>query len=114
MVVQENKRKILSPWRTFGEENLKATKENLNWPGTEPFFVPDEVRAHMDEIIRKDRLMKKNGMPFMKSTKKHIPELAKEWETGTIKPFQWNTWILKNFGALMTNQQQQELLPGKC
>jgi transketolase len=33
----------------LGEEEVAATKRNLDWPAGEPFFVPDEVRAHMGE-----------------------------------------------------------------
>jgi len=64
----------------LGEENLKATKENLNWPGTEPFFVPDEVRAHMDEIIRKGQAYEEEWNALYEEYKKAYPELAKEWE----------------------------------
>ncbi len=32
----------------LGDEEIARTKENLGWPYDEPFFVPDEVREHMD------------------------------------------------------------------
>ena len=34
----------------LGADNLQATKENLGW-SAEPFTVPAEVTAHMDEVI---------------------------------------------------------------
>ena len=30
----------------LGDENVLALKENIGWPSTEPFFVPDEVYAN--------------------------------------------------------------------
>ncbi len=34
-----------------GAENLIATKENLGFPVDKEFYVPEEVTAHMNEII---------------------------------------------------------------
>jgi transketolase len=30
----------------LGDEEIRLTKENLGWPSTEPFFVPEEALAH--------------------------------------------------------------------
>lgn len=35
----------------LGAENVAAMKENLGWPSQEPFYVPDEVYQHYNEII---------------------------------------------------------------
>ncbi len=34
----------------LGEENIKAMRENLNWPCEEAFVVPEEVRAHYSAL----------------------------------------------------------------
>lgn len=34
----------------LGEDNIKALRENLNWPSSEPFFVPEEVYRRYSEI----------------------------------------------------------------
>lgn len=34
----------------LGEENVTALKENLQWPTTESFYVPDEVYSHFKAI----------------------------------------------------------------
>jgi transketolase len=34
----------------LGEEEVRKTKQNLGWPTTDTFFVPDEALAHMREI----------------------------------------------------------------
>jgi transketolase len=36
----------------LGEEELKATKEYLNWPLEPRFLVPDDVRAYWAEVVR--------------------------------------------------------------
>ncbi|AHG89069.1 transketolase [Gemmatirosa kalamazoonensis] len=35
----------------LGEEEVKLTKQNLGWPSTEPFFVPDEALAEWRKAI---------------------------------------------------------------
>lgn len=37
----------------LGAEEIVRTKENLGWPSTEPFFVPDEVRAEMGSAVER-------------------------------------------------------------
>lgn len=69
----------------LGEDNLKATKENLNWPGVEPFFVPDEVRTHMEEIVKKGQAYEEEWNALYEDYKKTYPELAKEWEAWNSK-----------------------------
>ena len=34
----------------LGDENVLALKENIGWPSTEPFFVPDEVYANYEAL----------------------------------------------------------------
>ena len=40
----------------LGVEEVERTKEALGWPYDEPFFVPDEVREHMDARDRGEQL----------------------------------------------------------
>ena len=39
----------------LGEENVKILRENLDWPLSEAFAVPDEVYAHYQEIAENGR-----------------------------------------------------------
>jgi len=34
----------------LGEEEVKLTKKNLNWLWDEPFYIPDEVLKHFEEV----------------------------------------------------------------
>ena len=36
----------------LGEENVEAMKDYLEWPSKEPFYVPDEVYAHYQELAQ--------------------------------------------------------------
>lgn len=63
----------------LGEENLKATKEFLNW-NYEPFTVPDEVKEAMEQF-RKEAGEKENKWnDLFAGYRNAYPELAKEWD----------------------------------
>ena len=47
----------------LGAEEVEATKRNLGWPTTEPFFVPDEAREDLGRCVARGE------------------EFATEWET---------------------------------
>jgi len=64
----------------LGEENLACTKKQLGWEYDEPFFVPEEVRAHMETIIAKGQKAEEEWNALWESYAKEYPELAKEWE----------------------------------
>jgi len=38
----------------LGEENVRAAKETLGWPHEPPFYVPDDVLAHMRKAAEQD------------------------------------------------------------
>ena len=61
----------------LGDDNIVATKENLGWEYKEPFYVPDEVKAYMEEL-KKDCAAKEDewNRMFAEYAKKY-PELAK-------------------------------------
>ncbi len=63
----------------LGAEKLAKLKENLGVPADE-FYVPDEVRAHMSEVVSD---LNKNEDEWNKKYADYAakyPELAKEWE----------------------------------
>ena len=64
----------------LGEENLKATKEYLGWSYEEEFYVPEEVREHLEAIKNKGIEAEKEWQKKWEAYKKEYPELAKEWE----------------------------------
>ncbi len=64
----------------LGEENILAMKENLNWPSTEPFFVPEEVYANYKAIAdaNADYEIKWNKL-FAEYCNK-FPEMKQAWD----------------------------------
>jgi transketolase len=64
----------------LGADNITKTKEFLGWNYGEEFHVPQEVRAHMDEIKACGAKSESEWNELFESYKKEYPELAKEWE----------------------------------
>ncbi len=64
----------------LGDDNIAATKENLDWPLTEPFGVPSDVYTHMDTLIQKGVDAQAAWQADYDKYKAANPELAKELE----------------------------------
>lgn len=60
----------------LGEEEVARTKENLGWPGTEPFFVPDEVLDHMRGAVERGREQQREWEERWGTYADEHPELA--------------------------------------
>ena len=63
----------------LGEEEIVATKEQLGWPYTEPFTIPDEVAAAFDQRERGAEARRDWDRRFAAYRDEH-PELADELE----------------------------------
>ncbi|MEX1351027.1 MAG: transketolase, partial [Desulfobacterales bacterium] len=85
----------------LGEDEIRLTKENLGWPATEKFFVPDKAlkvfRKSVDKGKKAEAAWQKKYLTYAKKQ----PELAKQWEDGiTGKPSQrWDAGIPNFKGA---------------
>jgi transketolase len=64
----------------LGEENIKCTKEYLNWESDEPFYVPQEVISFTKEAIRKGKEQEDKWNKLFEEYKRKYPELAEQWE----------------------------------
>jgi len=64
----------------LGEENIRQMKEYLGWPSEEPFYVPPEVREHMNTLIEKGKKAEHEWNALWEAYSKEYPELAREWE----------------------------------
>jgi transketolase len=66
----------------LGEDEIRLTKENLGWPSTEKFFVPDKAlkvfRKSVDKGKKAEAAWQKKVLAYAKKQ----PELAKQWEDG--------------------------------
>ncbi len=64
----------------LGEEEIKLAKQNLGWEHTDAFFVPDEVKAHMAEVIAAGEKAEAEWNTLFEAYSGKYPELAKEYE----------------------------------
>jgi transketolase len=63
----------------LGEENLKLTKDTLNW-NYEPFTVPEEVKMYTKEFKARAQKEEDKWNNMFDKYKKEYPQLAKEWD----------------------------------
>lgn len=72
--------KASSHGEPLGEDNIKATKVNLGCESDEPFYVPEEVRKHM-EVLKLEGFEKEMAWEkLFEAYKKEFPLLAGEWD----------------------------------
>ena len=62
----------------LGEEEVKLTKQNLNWPATPSFYIPKEAEAHFHRAIEKGKQLEDQWNQQFEAYKKKYPDLALE------------------------------------
>jgi transketolase len=75
----------------LGAEELKLTKQNLNWPAEPAFYLPHEAVSHFREALEKGAQLERGWQETFTSYKKMHPELAARWRqwTGGGLPESW-------------------------
>lgn len=64
----------------LGVDNVVALKENLGWPSTEPFFVPDEVYANYKAISAEKAKDEEAWNKMFAEYCAKYPEMKKAWD----------------------------------
>ena len=64
----------------LGNDEIAAAKKALGFDYAESFSVPDEVKAHMKEIIDRGANKEENWNALFAEYANENPELAKEWD----------------------------------
>lgn len=64
----------------LGDENIVAMKENLGWPSTEPFYVPDEVYAHYEELSKKGAAAEEAWNALFADYAAKYPDMKAKWD----------------------------------
>ena len=64
----------------LGVEEIKLAKQALGWKYKKEFFVPGEVKTHMEGIMAEGEKAEKTWKKLLKEYSKEYPELAKEWK----------------------------------
>ncbi len=64
----------------LGEEEILKTKKNLNWNYEQEFYVPEEVKKHMEQIQKQLEQKEEQWNKLFDEYKKQYPELAKQYQ----------------------------------
>lgn len=67
----------------LGAEELKLTKQNLNWPAEPAFYLPKEAVNHFREALEKGAQLDRNWQEAFTLYQKAHPDLAARWRQWT-------------------------------
>ncbi|MGB5617584.1 MAG: transketolase [Desulfobacterales bacterium] len=67
----------------LGAEELKLTKQNLNWPAEPAFYLPEEAVSHFHEALEKGAQLDRNWQEALAAYQTAHPELAARWRQWT-------------------------------
>jgi transketolase len=67
----------------LGPDEVKAAKENLDWPIDPPFYIPGEALEHFREAIDRGRVDQAKWQKNFDAYQKEFPELAQEFLQAT-------------------------------
>lgn len=76
----EKQGKAAAHGEPLGKENIIAAKKNLKWDYKEEFFVPEEVKANMNSLIKELSCEEEKWNKMFEEYKAKYPEMAKEWD----------------------------------
>jgi transketolase len=79
----------------LGEEEVKLTKENLDWPVEPPFYVPDQARAHFRRAVDRGQQAEEKWDALFSLYTRAFPNLAEEFQrilSGDL-PVDWDVDI---------------------
>ena len=80
-----------------GEDAVKETKRNLDWPENKQFFIPKEALAHFRKAVKDGAAREKDWNALVKAYEKQFPDLGKTLkETRSNElPSGWETALPK-------------------
>ncbi len=81
----------------LGQAELEGAKKFYNWPSLEPFFVPEEVRAHFVGVVERGRQTEADWQNLYRTWREANPSLTAEWERIEARrlPDSWDADIPK-------------------
>ncbi|MFQ5410521.1 MAG: transketolase, partial [Anaerolineales bacterium] len=85
----------------LGEAEIMAAKEAAGWPVDTPFYVPDDVRAHMGEALERGRAVDIAWQHRVHKWWHENPEQAQAFDLDTRGEFpaDWDTGLADLFSA---------------
>lgn len=79
----------------LGEEEVRLTKENLNWDPDRKFYIPDEVLNHFRQAKQEGAKAHENWKDIYQTYTKKYTDEAKAFDAAT------NRWLPENFEELL-------------
>jgi transketolase len=73
----------------LGEDEVKATKQNLGWPLEPAFYIPDEALQHFREAVTRGRELEDDWNRKLDAYRQAFPDLARDWDlyrSGELPP----------------------------
>ncbi|MFC1949372.1 transketolase [Chloroflexota bacterium] len=64
----------------LGEEEVRLTKENLQWPYSEPFMIPEDVLAHFRQAVGQGKKQQQEWQTRLDDYRKAYPDEARQLE----------------------------------
>lgn len=64
----------------LGEDEIKATKKAYGWPEDKSFYIPEEVKIHMEEAIKKGEKIENEWNSMFDEYKQNHPDLYNSLE----------------------------------
>jgi transketolase len=65
----------------LGEKETALTKQNLGWPSTPAFLIPEEALRHFRSALENGRHLEQRWRQMWRDYADKFPDLAREWET---------------------------------
>lgn len=63
----------------LGADEIRLTKEQLEWPLDPPFFIPDQAQEHFRQALTRGERQEKEWQSRFEAYAQAFPELAREW-----------------------------------
>ncbi|HEV2380920.1 MAG TPA: transketolase [Terriglobia bacterium] len=73
----------------LGEDEVKASKQNLGWPLDPPFYIPDDALNHFREALQRGGERESAWNHKLAAYRQAFPDLALEWDryvSGELPP----------------------------
>ena len=97
----------------LGEENVEAMKEFLQWPSKEPFYVPQEVYDHYQELAKEKAETEAAWRVMFAAYCQEYPEMDKLWNQYFDEKAAEKLWEDEDFWKQSEKPEATRNLSGK-
>ena len=105
--------KVSAHGEPLGEENVEAMKEFLQWPSKEPFYVPQEVYDHYQELAKEKAETEAAWRVMFAAYCQEYPEMDKLWNQYFDEKAAEKLWEDEDFWKQSEKPEATRNLSGK-